>query len=227
MRRVILLALAAAACGDNTAGSVDAPRGPDATGARDAPPRDGSGRPDLKLLAAQMDGTVVVTEDNFVADDCEIVEACVDATGLRRLLRFDTVTENVGTADLDLGPTPPAGVSSGIFVWSPCHMHHHVAGFADYELRDGSGVVARGRKQAFCLEDTEQVSPVPGHGYSCMNEGISVGWADVYSRYTQCQWIDVTNVPSGTYTLSVTVDSSGVLPDADPTNNAWTTSVTL
>ena len=57
------------------------------------------------------------------------------------------------------------------------------------------------------------------------HQGITPGWADVYSRYTACQWIDVTDLPSGTYTLHVSVDGTGVLPDADPSNNAWTTTV--
>ena len=167
-----------------------------------------------------MEGTVLITDDSFSGSDCEIVEGCVGGPGTRRLLRFDTVTENVGTADLDLGPVPPPGVSSGIYVWSPCHMHHHVQGFADYVVTDGSGgVVAVGRKQGFCIEDSEQVEAVPSHGYTCNHQGITPGWADVYSRYTACQWVDVTGVPSGTYTLSVTVDGSGALPDDDLSNN--------
>jgi hypothetical protein len=231
----LALALAGAAasgCGDNRL-ATDAPAGdsprardgaqPDSPiGARDAP---GSGAPDLKLLTSQMDGTVVVTEDTFTGSDCEIVEGCVGSAGTRTLVRFDTVVENAGTADLDLGPVPPPGVSSGIYVWSACHMHHHVMGFADYTISDATGVVTSGHKQGFCIEDSEQVDPVVSHGYTCNHQGITPGWADVYSRYTACQWIDVTGLPSGTYTLNVTVDGTGVLPDANPTNNTWTTTV--
>ncbi len=202
-----------AACGDNLHVPIDA-----------APLL-----PDLALVAAEMDDSILITNTAFAATDCEVVEGCIDDVGTRRLLRFTTVTENRGPGDLDLGPTPPAGVSSGIFVWSPCHMHHHVAGYADYELLDASStVVVRGRKQAFCLEDDEQVEPLgPSHGYHCTLQGISPGWADVYGNGIPCQWIDITNVAPGTYTLHVAIDATGVLPDADPSNNDWSKSVTF
>jgi hypothetical protein len=200
----------AASCGDNL-GVV-----PDAA----------MGRPDLAIIASSTDPTTI-TVTTFAATDCEVVEGCA-VPGPRRLLRFDTQTANVGTADLDLGPVPPPGVSSGIFVWSPCHMHHHVVGFADFTVRDATGVVATGHKQGFCLEDDVQIAPGdPSHGYSCNVQGISVGWSDFYDRGLPCQWVDVTDLASGTYTLEVVVDASHVLPDVDPTNNRWVTTVQL
>ena len=184
--------------------------------------------PDLALVAAQMDGTPRVSDEAFDPDGCEVVEGCVGAAGARRLLRFAVVSENVGDADLDLGPTPPDGVSSGIFVWSPCHMHHHVMGYADFELRDDGGLVIAGHKQAFCLEDDEQVHPRgPTHGYNCKLQGISPGWADVYGSDLACQYIDVTGVAPGTYTLRVVINATGILPEIDASNNEWMTAVTL
>jgi hypothetical protein len=211
-----MMMLLVAACGDNLSA-------PDAHRAIDA-----AGVPDLALVAAEMDGTVLVTDDTFVATDCELVEGCVDDVGGRRLLRFNTVTANLGTADLDLGPTPPPGVSSGIYVWSPCHMHHHVAGYADFTLLAGTSVVIAGHKQAFCLEDDEQQAPgTPSHGYRCTRQGISVGWADIYNRSQPCQWIDVTNVAPGTYTLRVEIDVANAFADSDRSNNVWSTTVAL
>lgn len=210
MTRALLALPLAIACGDNR-------RAPDAP----------AGMPDLALVAAQMNASPIESLESFAADDCAVVEGCVVA-GARKLLRFDTVTENVGTADLVLGQVPPPGVSDGIFVWSPCHMHHHVIGYADFALLDASGVVASGHKQGFCLEDDEQVSPAgPSHGYNCSFQGISIGWADVYDRTLPCQWIDVTDVAPGTYTLQVTIDATNVVPDADASNNVWMTTVTV
>ncbi|HEY1557208.1 MAG TPA: lysyl oxidase family protein [Kofleriaceae bacterium] len=210
-RYAIAMAVATAGCGDNLH------------------PADAvSGAPDLALVASQMTGSTLVLDQTFAADDCAIAEGCIAQPGPRKLLVFDTVTENVGTADLVLGQVPPPGVSSGIFVWSPCHMHHHIIGYADYALLDGTGVVAAGHKQGFCLEDDEQVDPIgPSHHYSCNFQGLSIGWADVYDRALPCQWIDVTDVPTGDYTLQVTIDATGVLPDADPSNNVWMTAVAL
>jgi hypothetical protein len=205
--------LAVAACGDNAVAPVDA-----------APPS----RPDLTLIAAEMDDSILIVPATIEPDDCALVEDCVGGPGERRLLEFDTVTANVGTGDLELGEPPPAGVSAGMFVWSPCHMHHHIGGYAAYELRDAAGVVVTGHKQAFCLQDVEQVQPAtPSQGFTCTRQGLSAGWADVYSRGVACQWIDVTDVPPGTYTVEVRINATSALPDADRSNNTWITTVVL
>jgi len=215
------------ACGDNFA-SIDAPRPIDAA-QLDAPALDApSGPPDLTLIAALMDNTVVLTQDSFGIGSCEVLEQCVGAAGTRRLLRFDTVTANLGSGDLDLGMPPPNGTSDSVFTWSPCHGHHHVLGYAVYELLDANGVVLTGHKQAFCLQDIQQVRPgAPSHGFNCSKQGMSAGWADVYSRALPCQWIDVTGVAPGTYTLRVGINPSATLPDSDLSNNEYTRTVTL
>ena len=60
--------------------------------------------------------------------------------------------------------------------------------------------------------------------FSCSNMGISSGCYDVYDANLQCQWIDVTNVQSGEYWLSVDVNWNRKLrqyaaPENDYTNN--------
>jgi hypothetical protein len=211
LNRIALAALLSA-CGDNRQVPKDAAI---------------DGSPDLALVGAQMDNSMIVTDDTFEPASCEVVEGCIDAPGNRRLLRFNVVTANLGTADLALGATPPPGESSGIFEWSPCHMHHHVIGYANVTLRDDADqIVVVGHKQAFCLEDDVQVVPGgPSHGYRCTFQGITVGWADVYDRSLACQWIDVTTVPSGTYTLEVEIDPNHMFPDDDRANNVWSHTV--
>ena len=239
---------AVAACGDNRAvpdarRALDAARLPtdappalvidapaaapvDAYKHPDAGPTPGP--PDLQLVSSKMDHTLVITEDTFTAADCEVAEACVGGTGLRRLLRFDAVIANLGIGDLVMGEPPPPGVSNDVFQWSACHMHHHVNGFAGYALSDASGTVVTGRKNAFCLMDSERIVPgAPTDAYTCDFQGISVGWADLYSRYLPCQWLDITDVPSGTYTLTVTVNPNGLIEETDTTNNTWSRSVTF
>lgn len=205
-------------------GPLDAPS--DAS-VPDASPFDApAGLPDLQFVADAMLGTVEVTVDFFMPDDCAVQEGCVGAPGWRTLVRFDTVTANLGTGDLRIGIPPEAGVSDGVFQWSPCHMHHHVADYASYELIDAAGNVTTARKQSFCLEDERQiVLGAPAHGYSCTDQGISYGYADAYARGLACQWIDATDLPHGAYTLRVTVNPKQTIVETDTTNNTITLAV--
>ena len=189
----------------------------------DAPP----GIADLQFITSEMTNSVVVTNDLFRDGDCEVLEGCVGAPGSRTLVRFDTVSANRGTADVFVGVPPPPGESNDVFQWSPCHMHHHVKNYASYELRDASdSVVLTARKQSFCLEDGEQIQPgIPATGYSCARQGITRGWADVYSRYLPCQWIDVSDLPSGRYTLHIVVNPMRTIPESNYNNNDFSATV--
>lgn len=62
----------------------------------------------------------------FAPDACPVHEGCVDKPGLRRLLRFDTVTMNMGDSDFSAGVPD---TSNPQFVWDPCHrrMREHPA----------------------------------------------------------------------------------------------------
>jgi len=208
-RLMIVLALTAApaACGDNAHLAPDAP----------------AGAPDLTLIGEQMDDTVGFAAQAFAPDACEVVEGCVGGPGPRRLLVFDTVTANIGTADVVIGQPPPPGTSDDRFAWSPCHQHHHVINYAVYELRDATGVVVGGHKQAFCLQDSQQLrAGWASNGYVCTDQGLSAGWGDIYGHDLSCQWIDITDVAPGTYTLAVRVNPTGGFSDLDLTNNEWT-----
>ena len=60
-----------------------------------------------------------------------------------------------------------------------------------------------------------------------MDQGISVGWADEYSDWLDCQYIDVTRVPGGNYILQVTVNPSGVIAEKNYSNNVARVPVTI
>ncbi|HVI00932.1 MAG TPA: lysyl oxidase family protein [Enhygromyxa sp.] len=137
---------------------------------------------------------------------CTLYEGCVGGTGWRRVLRFDTKTANIGSRDLILGV--PAN-HPDLFTFSPCHEHHHFDNYARYTLLAGEEQVAAGHKQAFCLVDWEPYSwPDAGESpfYTCFNQGLSLGWSDTYGAHLDCQWIDVTDLAPGEYTLRMEVN---------------------
>src|SRR5262245_55464579 len=126
-------------------------------------------------------------------------------------LRLTTAMANIGTAPMELrgGEThadtsqdvyqrvyEPDGsytdVLAGTFTYHPEHGHIHFDEFAQFRLRqvlpDGGvgDIVAAGDKVSFCLLDVDRYNasgPILPHFLKCGQvQGISVGWADVYSR---------------------------------------------
>ena len=44
---------------------------------------------------------------------------------------------------------------------------------------------------------------------------ISAGWTDIYVADIPCQWIDITDLVDGTYSLRVGVDEQDIVEEAD------------
>jgi hypothetical protein len=224
------LVAALAGCRGSPARDIDAPvvDAPDIDAPVDAPEIDGPpGVPDLQFVEGDM-RTYRVVPTTILADHCAVQEQCVSGTGTRNLLRFTTSTVNRGTGDLVLPRLPEPGMGDDTYGWSDCHKHHHLMGYVRYELVGRDGVVLTGRKQAFCIADMKQVDPGnPRPRYSCTLQGLQRGWADVYGDDVDCQWLDVTDLASGMYTLRVTVNPDGVFPDSDLTNNVFTLPVSI
>ena len=192
--------------------------------------------PDLVLDTAALANGVTFDLHAFAPDACELQAAdlCVDAAGTRKLLRFDVAAINQGTADLVLGdptqqPPPVDQHGNPLFVYSQCHGHYHFQSFARYELRERgqATLVKAGSKRAFCVEDTRAVTSTAPKKYTCTNQGIQVGWSDVYPNNLACQWIDITDVPPGDYDLWVFLNTEQILPESDFTNDSGMTPVTI
>jgi hypothetical protein len=191
--------------------------------------------PNITINAGRLQTSVSFHTEQIKGSSCAVVEGCVNGAGKRKLMRFDVQTPNLGTADLYLGNP----VNNPLFVYSPCHGHYHLEGYALYELLNlnGTTVVVNGRgvighKQAFCLLDYAQVNPAAGPPkYTCTNQGISVGWSDVYDASLDCQWIDVTGVPAGNYLLRVTINGGAngphVFAESNYNDNTATVPVTV
>ncbi len=180
--------------------------------------------PDLTIDGDRLASSVVIRTKVFKSDDCVVVEGCA-FEGKRKLMRFDVATPNIGTADLFLGD--PA--HNPLFEWSPCHGHYHFSGYAKYELLNSLGTtILIGRKQAFCLEDFARYDPNAGPPkYNCSYQGISVGWQDIYGSYLDCQWLDITGIPSGNYMLRVTINPERLITESNYDNNSATVPVTI
>ncbi len=146
-----------------------------------------------------------VFTDIFVSKNtCELGEGCVGGLGWRTIMRFTTTAVNIGSEDLVLGV---AANQPDIFHYAACHDHHHFDQFAEYELLDGQGLVTTGNKPGFCLLDSYSWAwPNTQPNYDCANQGISRGYADIYESDLPCQWIDVTDVAPGDYTLRLSLN---------------------
>jgi hypothetical protein len=175
--------------------------------------------------------TPVLTDILVGENTCELYEGCVGGLGWRTIMRFTLATANIGSRDLVLGV---AANQPDLFHYSECHDHHHFDEFADYELRDAAGVVATGYKPGFCLLDSYSWAwPAEGPHYDCANQGIGAGYGDIYEDVLPCQWIDVTDVPPGDYTLRAVLnqprDDSALpmLVERDYANNTVEVAVTL
>ncbi len=223
-----------------------------ALSAAHAPAVRAQGVPDLAadatmLAAGLMEDLVFATPD---ACTLQPTDRCLAAPGARRVIRFHTLANNVGTADLFLGnpleqldAVLPSGEPKWVF--STCHNHYHFQTFAAAELRRRGEAtrVLESQKRAFCVEDTLPMSPASPPPKYCCNEftcpavraqgledylqGLQVGWGDFYPSFLDCQWIDVTDVPPGDYDLCVSVNTARILPDADPANDSACVPVTL
>ena len=143
--------------------------------------------------------------DNLVVanGDCYVNEGCLAGYGNRRLIRFTTHIRNIGDLDYYIG-TPDS--SNSQFVWDPCHQHWHYVGYAEYLLFDQfDQQVQVGFKNGFCVLDLECSGGGTGK-YNCGDMGITAGCGDIYDAGLNCQWIDVTDVDTGNYTLVVRVN---------------------
>ncbi|MFI1822283.1 lysyl oxidase family protein [Lentzea sp. NPDC020367] len=135
---------------------------------------------------------------------------------------------------------------------TPTHLHWHLMGFARMQLRTPGGrTVVADRKNGFCLGDryrNADAGPLPDAASpegqlaerlkksNCgrndpdateMFEGISAGSGDDYRKGVDFQWLDLTNVTSGTYDLVNTVNSDRTLVESRYDNNSSSISLSV
>ncbi len=187
-----------------------------------------AGLPDLdvSVVLEQTQDSIYTQTLDFSDQSCPVLDMCVGGTGPRRLLRFSTITPNLGVADFHVGnpvDNPELFVMSGCGGWL-------FANYARYRLLDGEGnEVGNGHKSAFALIDlqpwTDDAGPAQ-YGFG-QDMGISVGWADIYDAGLDCQWVDITGVAAGDYTLELSINPDAVIEEASYDNNVLTVPVTI
>lgn len=159
--------------------------------------------PDLAVDGIELKHSLYLDTLNVANGDCYVNEGCLAGYGHRRLIRFTTHIRNIGTQDYYIGAPDTVGNQ---FVWDPCHQHWHYVGYAEYLLYDHNNQqVQVGFKNGFCVLDLECSGGGTGK-FSCANMGITAGCGDIYSSGLACQWIDVTTIDTGDYTLVVRVN---------------------
>jgi hypothetical protein len=210
--------------------------------------------PDLIVDRRALRTDRMITQEFIETNNCQLIEGCVTTSGWRRFLRFTTTTPNRGETALVIGAPAECALlfhfsechghyhleqytdyrlwtKNGFRTWRkdrdwslPVSAETNQALLAT--LRESNGLLT-GRKQGFCMVDSRAYkSKERGVYFDCIaNQGISAGWADVYDKRLDCQYVDITGLPSGHYTLEVEVNSDRVLPESNYRNNSTTVPV--
>ena len=160
------------------------------------------GAPDLTVSQVVLQNSIFLdTITNF--DNCAIEEGCLRGYGRRDIVRFSTLIQNIGEQDYYVGKLAD---NQGQFSEDNCHMHPHYENYAEYLLFDAFGqALPVGFKNGFCVTDLHCADGVEKK-YSCANMGITAGCEDAYLSDLDCQWIDVTDLPDGFYTMAISIN---------------------
>jgi len=150
----------------------------------------------------------------------------------QRVYRGTGAPDELGFRDLRRDPRPRL-----VFETTDGHDHFHLKDAVTYELR-GEGIRLAGAKQTvgFCLQDTvpfmsggssQPFYTDPETNRCGFNQptapevkmGVQAKWQDMYQVFVPFQWIDVSEVPPGTYQLLEVVDPTDVVAENVETNN--------
>ena len=124
------------------------------------------------------------------------------------------------------------------------HNHMHVRDLELYVLVSQNGLVRRyGEKHGFCFWDNDRYNlslpGAPANAFytganSCqimaddsVSMGLSVGWGDRYPYYLVDQYINVSGLPAGEYTITATADWAGWFVESNAANNSTTVRIRL
>jgi hypothetical protein len=159
------------------------------------------------------------------SDDCNNNGDPNDDVAMNQRIFLDS-GDGVFTRGVDTGQTlHPAGCMA----FHQAHSHYHVDQMSNYRLiSEATGAVTKtSSKVTFCLIDNVRFDPtLPGsppsaHFNSCglTDQGISIGWHDVYHYSLEGQSFNVTDLPAGDYCLRSRIDPNNRFLETDESNN--------
>jgi hypothetical protein len=157
----------------------------------------------------------------FDESDC-LLQKCVGGQGPRRLLRFPLDVVNRGAGPIILALSDAPGVRR-----VACDGSLFLDDFLRYEIIDAelarraSGV---GDVAFSCQPGAMAESSSP---FDCDVIGLEAHSYRSYSSDADCQWVDVTTLPPGQYTLRVSVNADWRLTEQDFGNNVLERTVVI
>ena len=145
--------------------------------------------------------------------------------GSHKIMRFDFLSYNAGNSDLVIGS--PAS-RPDLFVWSAGHGHT-ICGtsmnscFSTRMAGWRRSATSRPSARSISSVSGQTRAPTPRFANCNTDQGISSGWADVYSSGLPCQYIVIDSVSNGDYTLQSTTNAKHVVgEDCFGDNTEWT-----
>lgn len=120
------------------------------------------------------------------------------------------------------------------------HSHWHVRDLEGYVLQNTNATIKRtGEKHGFCFFDNYQYdlglpdAPASRAYTRCgfgsadaeVSMGLSIGWGDLYNASLPDQYIDISGLPAGEYTITATADVQQLFTELDETNNSTTATI--
>jgi cell division protein YceG involved in septum cleavage len=121
---------------------------------------------------------------------------------------------------------------SGRFLWHQPHLHYHFEDFAIYKFEpievEGTPLKEKQMfKSTFCIRDSEPIDlSHPGANRDASykicgkeRQGISPGWADAYYYTYVDQKFNVSNLPTGKYSLKIAINPKNRFDEVTKENN--------
>jgi hypothetical protein len=156
------------------------------------------------------------------------------------------VDQQLLTVGEDGSPSWSSAATAYRMYWSgDGHNHWHVRDLEGYTLRNTNPseapVMRTGAKHGFCFFDNYEYdlaltdAPTRAVYTRCgftgadseVTMGLSIGWGDRYNASLPDQYIDISGLPAGEYTITATADVQQLFTELDETNNSTTATIRI